>query len=62
MLTIVTYSSDCQNSNQVMLIKALMAAYDILLEDLRRISTGIGKAIDLTEMTSDILKLEMYVY
>lgn len=34
-----------------MLIKALMAAYDILLEDLRRISTGIGKAIDLTEIT-----------
>jgi len=49
---IITYSSsDSQNSNQVMLIKALMAAYDILLEDLRRISTGIGKAIDLTEIT-----------
>ena len=48
---IVTYpSSDSKNSNQVMLIKALMAAYDILLEDLRRISTGIGKAIDLTEI------------
>nr|KYP47905.1 Protein FAM135B family [Cajanus cajan] len=49
---IVTYSSsDCHhNSNQVMLIKALLASYDILLEDLRRISAGIGKAIDLTEV------------
>ena len=60
MLTIVTYSSDCQNSNQVMLIKALMAAYDILLEDLRRISTGIGKAIDLTEMTSESDATELF--
>lgn len=34
-----------------MLIKALMDAYDSLLEDLRKISTGIGKAIDLTEIT-----------
>lgn len=34
-----------------MLIKALMAAHDILLEDLRRISTGIDQAIDLTEIT-----------
>jgi len=33
-----------------MLIKALMAAHDILLEDLRRISTGIDQAIDLTEI------------
>ena len=31
-----------------MLIKALMAAHDILLEDLRRISKGINQAIDLT--------------
>lgn len=37
-------------SNQVMLIKALMAAHDILLEDLRRLSTGINIAIDLTEI------------
>lgn len=34
-----------------MLIKALMAAYDILLEDLRRISAAIDQAIDLTETT-----------
>lgn len=33
-----------------MLIKALMAAHDILLEDLKRISTGIDQAIDLTEI------------
>jgi hypothetical protein len=33
-----------------MLIKALMASHDILLEDLRRISTGIDQAIDLTEI------------
>ncbi|KAK7368749.1 hypothetical protein VNO80_10779 [Phaseolus coccineus] len=45
------YVEDYVWSNKVMLIKALMAAYDILLEDLRRISTGIGKAIDLTEIT-----------
>ncbi|KAK7400259.1 hypothetical protein VNO78_11462 [Psophocarpus tetragonolobus] len=47
----VAYVEDYVGSNKVMLIKALMAAYDILLEDLRRISTGIGKAIDLTEVT-----------
>ncbi|TKY59556.1 FAM135B protein [Spatholobus suberectus] len=45
------YVEDYVGSNKVMLIKALMAAHDILLEDLRRISTGIGKAIDLTEIT-----------
>lgn len=33
-----------------MLIKALMTAHDILLEDLRRISTGIDQAIDLTQI------------
>lgn len=33
-----------------MLIKALMAAHDVLLEDLRRLSTGINQAIDLTEI------------
>lgn len=45
------YVEDYVGSNKVMLIKALMDAYDILLEDLRKISTGIGKAIDLTEIT-----------
>ncbi|CAJ1935963.1 unnamed protein product [Sphenostylis stenocarpa] len=45
------YVEDYVGSNKVLLIKALMAAYDVLLEDLRRISTGIGKAIDLTEIT-----------
>lgn len=33
-----------------MLIKALVAAHDILLEDLRRLSTGINIEIDLTEI------------
>ncbi|RDY05361.1 hypothetical protein CR513_10818, partial [Mucuna pruriens] len=47
----VAYVEDYVGSNKVLLIKALMAAHDILLEDLRRISTGIGKAIDLTEIT-----------
>lgn len=44
------YAEDYVGSNKVMLIKALMAAHDILLEDLRRISTGIDQAIDLTEI------------
>ncbi|KAL5054602.1 hypothetical protein RYX36_035284 [Vicia faba] len=45
-----TYAEDYVGSNKVMLIKALMAAHDILLEDLRRLSTGINIAIDLTEI------------
>ncbi|XP_020234520.1 protein FAM135B isoform X2 [Cajanus cajan] len=44
------YVEDYVGANKVMLIKALLASYDILLEDLRRISAGIGKAIDLTEV------------
>ncbi|KAJ1399150.1 hypothetical protein SESBI_30525 [Sesbania bispinosa] len=53
-----TYVEDYVGSNKVMLIKALMAAHDILLEDLKRISTGIDQAIDLTEITfeSDVTK------
>ncbi|XP_019419231.1 PREDICTED: protein FAM135B-like isoform X3 [Lupinus angustifolius] len=38
-------------SNQVVLLKALLSARDILLEDLRRISKGIDQAIDLTGIT-----------
>ncbi|KAL5176160.1 Protein FAM135B [Glycine soja] len=38
-------------SNQAALIKALMAARDILLDDLRRISKGTNQAIDLTGIT-----------
>ncbi|WJX52625.1 hypothetical protein P8452_38717 [Trifolium repens] len=45
-----SYAEDYVGSNKVMLIKALMAAHDILLDDLKRISTGIGQAIDLTEI------------
>ncbi|PNY13108.1 hypothetical protein L195_g009756, partial [Trifolium pratense] len=45
-----SYAEDYVGSNKVMLIKALMAAHDILLDDLKRISTGIGEAIDLTEI------------
>ncbi|XP_061373154.1 uncharacterized protein LOC133315535 isoform X2 [Gastrolobium bilobum] len=53
-----TYVEDYVGSNKVMLIKALMDAHDILLEDLRRISKGIGQTIDLTEITfeSDVTK------
>ncbi|MED6118807.1 hypothetical protein PIB30_006303 [Stylosanthes scabra] len=46
-----TYVEDYVGSNKVTLIKALMTAHDILLEDLKRISTGIGQAVDLTEIT-----------
>ncbi|KAF1890583.1 hypothetical protein Lal_00041397 [Lupinus albus] len=35
-------------SNKVVLLKALLSARDILLEDLRRISKGIDQAIDLS--------------
>ncbi|KAK7319366.1 hypothetical protein RJT34_04086 [Clitoria ternatea] len=45
------YVEDYVGSNKVMLIKALLTAHDILLEDLRRISSSIDKAIDLTEFT-----------
>lgn len=38
-------------SNQAALIKALIAAHDILLDDLRRISKGTNQAIDLTGIT-----------
>ncbi|XP_004504749.1 uncharacterized protein [Cicer arietinum] len=53
-----TYAEDYVGSNKVMLIKALMAAHNILLEDLRRISAGIDQAIDLTGITfeSDVTK------
>nr|KYP63132.1 Protein FAM135B family [Cajanus cajan] len=46
-------------SSQVLLIKALMIAHDILLDDLRRISKGINHAIDLTGITfePDVTKL-----
>ncbi|MED6181417.1 hypothetical protein PIB30_019132 [Stylosanthes scabra] len=47
-----TYVEDYVGSNKDTLIKALMTAHDILLEDLKRISTGIGQAVDLTEITS----------
>ncbi|XP_027355325.1 protein FAM135B-like [Abrus precatorius] len=46
-----TYGEDYVKSNKAVLIKALVAAHDILLEDLRRISKGINQAIDLTEIT-----------
>ncbi|RDX82911.1 hypothetical protein CR513_36240, partial [Mucuna pruriens] len=46
-----TYGEDYDRSNKAVLIKALMAAHDILLDDLRRISKGINQAIDLTGMT-----------
>ncbi|KAE9610693.1 putative protein FAM135, alpha/Beta hydrolase [Lupinus albus] len=42
---------DYARSDKVMLIKSLMAAYDFLLKDLRRISNGINQDIDLAEIT-----------
>ncbi|XP_020220913.1 protein FAM135B isoform X2 [Cajanus cajan] len=54
-----TYGEDHVRSNKVLLIKALMIAHDILLDDLRRISKGINHAIDLTGITfePDVTKL-----
>ncbi|KAL2968853.1 hypothetical protein AAZX31_15G047800 [Glycine max] len=46
-----TYGEDYVRSNKAALIKALIAAHDILLDDLRRISKGINQAIDLTGIT-----------
>ncbi|OIW13190.1 hypothetical protein TanjilG_17546 [Lupinus angustifolius] len=46
-----SHVKDYARSDKVMLIKSLMTAYDILLEDLRRISNGINQDIDLTEIT-----------
>ncbi|XP_028800982.1 protein FAM135B [Neltuma alba] len=54
-----THSEDSTLSNKVMLTKALTAARDILLEDLRRISKGIDQAIDWTGMTS---KMDSFGY
>ncbi|KAF7842672.1 protein FAM135B-like isoform X1 [Senna tora] len=47
-----THDEDSIKSNKVMLIKALMAAHDIMLEELRRISKGINQSIDVAGMTS----------
>ncbi|KAL2342150.1 hypothetical protein Fmac_010090 [Flemingia macrophylla] len=54
-----TYGEDHVKSSKVLLIKALMTAHDILLDDLRRISKGINQAIDLTGITlePDVTKL-----
>ncbi|KAL2617148.1 hypothetical protein AAZV13_08G170300 [Glycine max] len=46
-----TYGEECVRSSKAALIKALMAARDILLDDLRRISKGTNQAIDLTGIT-----------
>ncbi|CAL0324521.1 unnamed protein product [Lupinus luteus] len=46
-----SHVKDYARSDKVMLIKSLMAAYDTLLEDLRRISNGINQDIDLSEIT-----------
>ena len=40
--------------NQVMLMKGLTASRDILLEDLRKLSMGIGHANDWTEITFEM--------
>lgn len=43
-----------------MLIKALMSAHDLLLEDLRRISKGINQDIDFTGMTSKVDNTKLF--
>lgn len=40
-------------SNQAAFVKELMAAHDILLDDLLRISRGINQAIDLAGINFD---------
>ncbi|KAK7246812.1 hypothetical protein RIF29_41682 [Crotalaria pallida] len=46
-----TYGEDDVASNKAALLKALLAAHDILLKDLRRISEGINQTIDLNGIT-----------
>lgn len=45
---------DSVDSNQVMLVKALLAARDILLEELQKICKAIDQALDLTDCTSKL--------
>lgn len=40
------------NSKQRLLFKSLITAYNVLLEDFKRISKAIDLAVDLTEFTS----------
>lgn len=42
------------DSKQIMLIKALIAARDILLEDIQKISKAIDQSIDLTNFISNL--------
>lgn len=51
------------DSEQVMLIKALINAHDILLEDLHRISKAINQTVELTKFASELddLKLISFV-
>lgn len=48
------------DSKQVVLIKALIAARDFLLEDLKRISQGIDQAIGLTDFTSKLEDMKKF--
>lgn len=49
------------DSKQVAIIKALIAAHDLLLGDLQEISKSINTAIDLSDLTSklDAIKLNL---
>ncbi|KAF7803665.1 protein FAM135B-like isoform X1 [Senna tora] len=49
-----THGEDSVLSNKIRLIKALIAAHNILLEDLRILSKGIDQAIDLTGISSKL--------
>lgn len=42
------------NSKEMMLVKALLAARDILLEELQRLSKAVDQLIDLTDFTSKL--------
>lgn len=42
------------NSKEMMLVKALLAARDILIEELHRLSKAVDQLIDLTDFTSKL--------
>ncbi|KAK7412094.1 hypothetical protein VNO78_03541 [Psophocarpus tetragonolobus] len=57
-----TYDEEYVRSNKAAPIKALMAAHDILLDDLRRISKGINQAIDLTGITLELDVTKSFIF
>uniref|UniRef100_A0A5B7C301 DUF676 domain-containing protein n=1 Tax=Davidia involucrata TaxID=16924 RepID=A0A5B7C301_DAVIN len=51
---------NCDKSMQVMLVKALFTARDILLEELQKLSKAISQTIDLTDITSELDDTKMF--